>query len=118
MRGSIRSSRSEIERVARRALEAALAVGRALDAVAFAGEPIGQGEDDAGLVFYEQDPFHGHARSRQRLRRGLATLVAGLLGNVSPSVPGSDTVNVLPSPGALFSVDLGRRAPRRSASRG
>ena len=48
----------EIERLAGRALEAALAVAAALDAVSLAGEAIGQRHHQAGLVFDEEQALH------------------------------------------------------------
>jgi hypothetical protein len=46
-----------VERFARRACQPYLAVGRGLDQVAFAAQPIGESHHQARLVFDEQDTF-------------------------------------------------------------
>ena len=58
MRGSITSSRTQVERLAGGALEPALAVGARLDAVALAGEPVGQRQDEPRFILDEQQPLH------------------------------------------------------------
>ena len=60
----------QVERLARRALEPALAVGALSTRVALAGESIAKGQHQAGLVLDEQQPLHACDRVALRLRYG------------------------------------------------
>ena len=93
----------QIEGVARRALEPALAVRRAVDAVALAGQPIGQRQDDAGFVLDQQDSSSRCVTMAAARRRPTPSWP---FGGVAVRAPAAYTVKVLPAPGALFSGDL------------
>jgi hypothetical protein len=87
----------EIEALGAGALEAALAVGTRVDGVAFAGEAIGERQDEPGLVFDEEQPLGAH-----ELETGCAEPTGRALAS-SPAA-GSCTVNSLPCPGVLLTV--------------
>ena len=98
------SSSTEIERLAGRALEAALAVAAGVDGIAFARQPIGQRQDEAGLVFDEQQALHDEragcdaARSRRRSDWTMARSAA------CARRPPAGHVNSLPSPRRALTV--------------
>ena len=88
----------QVERLGGASLERALAVGRRLDAVAFAGKPIAQRRDQPGLVFDEQQSLHDDCAGSALCR------AARTVSPASSAAIGSETMNSLPSPGTLLTV--------------
>src|SRR5207253_10605303 len=86
----------EIERLAGGAGEAALAIAAVLDGVAFAGEAIGEGHDEPGLVLDEQQALHAGELRRAPTRGSIAC------GSGASTAAGRTTVKALPCAGALL----------------